>query len=70
MMDAASLRVTIEPGWCIASGSCVAECPEVFAQDGDGMVVLLEPQPRAELNEKVRIAAQSCPAGVITVDES
>ena len=43
--------------------------PEVFDQrDEDGIVVLLEPSPAAELHDDVRHAAAVCPAAAITVD--
>ena len=63
------MKVTVEQGYCIGSGSCVLESPEVFDQDDDGLVVLLTDSPGPELYEKVRNAAGACPAAVITIDE-
>jgi len=64
------MRVTVEPRKCIAAGMCVANAPEVFDQDEDnGIVVLLDEQPRAEQEEDVRSAAEACPAQVISLQD-
>ncbi len=64
------MKIHAESDACISSGSCVLECPEVFALDPDeGIVMLLTDEPSAELHEAVRNAAAACPAGVITIDE-
>lgn len=65
------MRVTIDQDKCIASGQCVMAAEEVFDQrDEDGVVVLLNANPPAELTEDVREAVTLCPARAITVDES
>lgn len=53
--------VEIDRSKCIASGACVVTCPEVFAQDDDGFVVLLQAEPPEELRAKVDEAANDCP---------
>ncbi|MGW4335913.1 ferredoxin [Rhodococcus koreensis] len=63
------MRITIDPDKCIASGACVIANPEVFAQDDDGIVVLLDQAPAAGLHAKVREASVACPAWVIDVQE-
>jgi ferredoxin len=46
------MKVTVGTDKCIASGQCVLTSPEVFDQrDEDGVVVLLNPSPSAELTE-------------------
>jgi ferredoxin len=52
---------------CIASGSCVLVCPEVFAQDAEGVAVLLYEEPDERLRDVVEEAADSCPAMCIDV---
>jgi ferredoxin len=61
------MDVTIDTDKCIASGGCVFACPEVFDQDDDGIVVLLDPSPEESLRDKVMDAIDACPASVITV---
>jgi ferredoxin len=65
------VRVTIDHDRCIASGQCVMAAKEVFDQrDEDGVAVLLNANPPAELAEDVREAVTLCPARAITADES
>ncbi len=60
----------IDQGKCVAAGSCVMAAEAVFDQrDEDGVVVLLNPDPGADLAEDVREAAAVCPAQAITVKD-
>jgi ferredoxin len=63
------VQVRVEYEKCIASGSCVLACPEVFAQDDEGVVVVLDEQPDEALRESVQEAADSCPAVCIAVED-
>jgi ferredoxin len=64
------MKVFIDQDKCIASGQCVLAAADVFDQrDEDGVVVLLNPDPPAELAEDVRQAAAVCPALAIRVEE-
>lgn len=63
------MRISIDPDKCIASGACVIANPEVFAQDDDGIVYLLDESPAAALHDKVREASSACPAWVIELEE-
>jgi ferredoxin len=62
------VRVEVDGDKCIASGSCVLECPEVFGQDADGIVLLLDEQPSEHLHDAVQAAADSCPAMCIAIE--
>jgi ferredoxin len=65
------MRVHVDQDKCCGAGSCVLSAPEVFDQnDEDGLVVLLDPRPPAELHEAVREAAAVCPAEVITLEQA
>lgn len=64
------MKVTIDQDRCVASGSCVTAAEAVFDQrDEDGIVVLLNPDPPADLAAEVREAAAVCPAAAINIQE-
>ncbi|MEV0698910.1 ferredoxin [Saccharopolyspora sp. NPDC050389] len=64
------MKVTIDQDKCVSSGQCVMAAEEVFDQrDEDGVVVLLNANPPAELAEDVRQAAVVCPALAIVVED-
>lgn len=64
------MKVVIDEEKCVAAGNCVAAAIEVFDQrDEDGIVVLLNEFPPAELADDVRQAAAVCPALAITIEE-
>lgn len=60
------MKITVDQDRCCGAGTCVLLAPDVFDQrDEDGIVVLLDVQPPAELHGAVREAASVCPAGAI-----
>ncbi|MFF9180628.1 ferredoxin [Streptomyces misionensis] len=59
------MRVEVDQPKCVASGQCVLVAPEVFDQDDDGIVVLLDTEPGTEHEEAVRESAAICPAAAI-----
>lgn len=64
------MNVTIDLEKCIGSGQCVLAAGDVFDQrDDDGMVVLLDPNPRTERAADVKLAAAVCPALAIAVED-
>lgn len=63
------MRVSIDPSRCMASGNCVLAAPQVFAQDEDGLVVVLQSEPGAALRAGVEEAVRACPAAVITLQD-
>ena len=65
------MKVVVDQDKCVGAGQCVLLAPDVFDQrDEDGIVVLLQENPPAELYDDVRQAAQVCPALAIGLDES
>ena len=63
------MRVKATSHTCAVSSLCVYRVPEVFDQDDDGHVVVLQPHPPDELHDDVRWAARGCPTGSIHVLE-
>ncbi|MFC9650335.1 MULTISPECIES: ferredoxin [unclassified Streptomyces] len=63
------MRVHTETEKCVAAGVCVLAAPEVFDQDDDGLVVVLDDSPSSEQREVVLDAAARCPAAVIRLAE-
>lgn len=64
------MKVIVETGKCVAAGHCVVAAAEVFDQDeDDGVVKLLDDQPRSEHHDAVRQAAILCPAAAIHLSE-
>ena len=64
------MKVVVDEDKCVAAGQCVAAAMDVFDQrDEDGIVVLLEENPPAELADGVRNAAAVCPALAIRIEE-
>lgn len=62
------MRIEVDRGRCVGAGMCNLAAPDVFDQDdAEGQVVLLDPQPPAELHEAVRIAVETCPSSSISI---
>jgi len=65
------MRITVEPGKCVASGLCVLVEDSVFDQDdATGTVrLLVDTDPPPDVRENVREAARVCPALAISISE-
>ncbi|GGM62682.1 ferredoxin [Thermopolyspora flexuosa] len=64
------MKISADTDVCIAAGMCALNAPEVFDQhEEEGTVVLLDPEPPAELADKVRRAVQMCPSGALKLHE-
>lgn len=61
------MRVSATKETCAVSSLCVYRVPEVFDQDEDGQVEVLQAEPPAELHEGVRSAATGCPTQSIHI---
>ncbi|MFE3743374.1 ferredoxin [Streptomyces sp. NPDC059134] len=53
------MRVTVDQESCVGAGQCVLNAPDVFDQDDDGFVVLLNEAPGAE--DRDAVAAGGAP---------
>lgn len=63
------MRVEATNDTCAVGSLCVYRAPGVFDQDDDGHVLVLQPNPPAEMHEAIRWAARSCPTKSIKVYE-
>lgn len=63
------MRVSANRETCVVSSLCVYRAPDVFDQDDEGQVVVLDAEPGAERHDEVRKAARGCPTKSIIVYE-
>jgi ferredoxin len=62
-------RISVDTGKCIGSAQCVLAAPDVFDQDDDGFVTVLDDNPSGEAETTARTARGICPAQAITVHD-
>jgi ferredoxin len=65
MSEGGPLDVKIDWDLCMGSGNCTFWAPETFDLSDDGHAVVVDPTASPE--EKIRIAAQGCPVGAISL---
>jgi ferredoxin len=58
-------EIRIDRDRCMGSGNCVFWAPDSFDLSDDGHAVVLDPAATDE--ERLRIAAQGCPVGAISL---
>ncbi len=64
------MRVTAFTNRCIASGSCVLACSQVFDQrESDGVVEILQQHPPLDLAQKVMQAVNACPSMALEAED-
>jgi ferredoxin len=54
---------------CVGAGQCTLVAPDLFDQDDDGLVLMLDDAPGGQFAAQARRAASLCPARAITIDE-
>ncbi|MET0236548.1 MAG: ferredoxin [Kibdelosporangium sp.] len=65
------MKITVDQDRCCGAGTCALLAPDVFDQrDEDGIVILLDEHPAAELHPVAREAAIVCPGSAISVREN
>lgn len=63
------MRLSVDRERCCGSGMCVLTGPELFDQDEDGLVVLLDANPvTARRQRAARQAIELCPCAAIAAD--
>jgi ferredoxin len=63
------MRVVVDFDICASTGACMQVCPEVFEVRSDGYLYILQEEPPEPLHDKVRVAADTCPTGAISLEE-
>ena len=64
------MRVIASTHKCIASGSCVMTCAQVFGQrDEDGVVQVLDEHPALDLLKSVKQAVDLCPSLALSLED-
>lgn len=63
------MRIEANTDVCIGAGQCVMVAPDVFDQDDDATVVVLQPSPGPAQEEAAREAVTLCPSGALRVVE-
>ena len=62
-----SLQIIVDREKCMGSGNCSFHAPAVFDLDDELKVVVLD--PAGDPDDAIRLAAEGCPTGAITVGE-
>ena len=63
------MKVVVDYDVCASNAVCMGIVPEVFEVRDDGFLYVLEEHPAAELQDRVRQAANNCPTGAITLED-
>lgn len=63
------MRIRVDVDACVGGGQCVVAASDVFDQDDDGLVLVLQSTPDESRADAVRMAARLCPARAITLDD-
>lgn len=63
------MEIKVDYDVCEANAVCEDICPEVFHVNEKDQLIVLQPNPPAELHDKVRQAVDRCPKAAITAIE-
>jgi len=61
------MDIVVQTSACVGAGQCALVAPEVFDQDDDGIVLLLDPSPEGANADAATRAARLCPARAIAL---
>ena len=64
----ATFRIHVDTQKCVGAGQCVLSAPDLFDQDDDGIVILLEASPGSDRHAAALKAARLCPALAIRIE--
>jgi ferredoxin len=60
------MKIAVDPDRCVASGQCVMLAPELFDQDDDGIVILIDDVVADDRRDSAQQAIRVCPSAAIT----
>ena len=63
------MRIEADRDICIGAGNCVLAAENVFDQDDEATVVVLQEHPEGADAEAARQAVDTCPSGALRVAE-
>lgn len=63
------MRVEVDKMVCEANGTCERIAPDVFQLDEEDELHILQPEPPADLQGKVREAVDRCPKLALTITQ-
>jgi ferredoxin len=61
------MPIEVHTGACVGAGQCALVAPAVFDQDDDGIVLLLQRDPRGSDLDAAARAARLCPARALSL---
>ncbi|MDY7086240.1 MAG: ferredoxin [Actinomycetota bacterium] len=61
------MKIHADTDRCVGAGQCVLTAPDIFDQDDEAIVIVLD-QPGDAGRDLAQSAADRCPAGAISVD--
>lgn len=64
------MKIVADRDKCVGGGQCVVAAPDLFDQDDDGLVLVLEDQPGTDQSNDAEMAARLCPARAIDIEGS
>ena len=63
------MKIQADRDICIGAGNCVLAAENVFDQDDDATVVVLQESPVGSDADAARNAVGSCPSGALSIEE-
>ena len=63
------MEVKLDAELCIGSGSCEDFAPQVFRMGDEGVIIVIDANPPAELADAVQDAVVSCPTAAISISD-
>ncbi|MEV8218427.1 ferredoxin [Microbacterium sp. NPDC077391] len=64
------MNIAVQADACVGAGQCALVAPDVFDQDDDGIVLLLNAAPQGADLEAAKRAVRLCPARAISMSDS
>lgn len=62
-------KVVADRELCIQAGNCVMVAGDIFDQDDDGMVVVLDDEVTGDAADRAREAVKLCPASALSLED-